>query len=678
MFDIENAGSAVNDQTLTVETSQFRPRTLEWALYYASQGMPVFPLRENSKEPAVTGGCHAATTDPQQIAAWFGGEQRFNIGIACEGFSVIDCDVKDGDGIAEWEVLAPGCEASAVQQTASGGRHYLFASVLRNTVKKVGRLIDTRGFGGYIVACPSEVDGRRWEWLKPPQGPLAPLPVSAYDALSRAAHEGKRDFAIREVDADFEPGTQHAYDYASAYVTALIRQGDIPVVGNRDDHAARVFLELRDRGVTEEQAAEIYGRFFEEAGGEPPDDFADLWEKVERFWRETDKVGCKLPLTASEQFGKYKHPEGLPLPPTAPTKRAVVVRGGSLKPRQIKWIWREWLARGKLHVLAGSKSTGKSTTGFGWAATITVGGAWPDGTRAPRGSVLVWSSEDDYQDTILPRFLAAGGDQSRLYHVSTVEDGNGGERPFDPVYDMPELINAMRDIPELVLVMIDPISVFAPSGKASDGGNADMRRALNPLVRAAMDLGVALLGVTHLTKGTQGRDPLERVLGTQGLTNLARVVLGAAKDEDDDQRRLIRLGSNIGPSGGGFDYKLERTTVKDEEGADMLTQKVVWGEFHSGTPKVLIDELSPPEGKGSPKTDAAEAWLMTKLDQAGALGCVVTELRKEAGAMAFSWPTVLKVREKHRETITTETRDGGKEWCWFLRGRKPAPEASPW
>src|SRR5690242_9805644 len=95
--------------------------------------------------------------------------------------------------------------------------------------------------------------------------------------------------------------------------------------------------------------------------------------------------------------------------------RVRLVRGSSVAPKKYDWLWQGWLAKGKLHVLAGKKGAGKSTLVFSLFAAITAdAGRWPDGTKAPSGSVLVWSSEDDFEDTILPRFLAAGGNPDRL------------------------------------------------------------------------------------------------------------------------------------------------------------------------------------------------------------------------------------------------------------------------
>src|SRR5436309_445977 len=124
------------------------------ARYYAGLGFSVFPLRENGKEPAVAGGFHAATTDPQQIDQWWGAGQRFNIGIACTDWYVIDCDNKHGnDGIGEWRKWFPDADfaTTAIQQTPSGGRHYLYKGSIRQGSGKIAPGIDTRAPGkGYI------------------------------------------------------------------------------------------------------------------------------------------------------------------------------------------------------------------------------------------------------------------------------------------------------------------------------------------------------------------------------------------------------------------------------------------------------------------------------------------------------------------------------------------------
>jgi hypothetical protein len=97
-----------------------------------------------------------------------------------------------------------------------------------------------------------------------------------------------------------------------------------------------------------------------------------------------------------------------------------LMSGASYVPQQIEWLWNGYLPKGKFVLLAGEKTAGKSTLAFTLAAILTSGGRWPDDTQAPCCDVIIWSGEDDFEDTILPRFLAAGGNPKRLYPVTRV------------------------------------------------------------------------------------------------------------------------------------------------------------------------------------------------------------------------------------------------------------------
>src|SRR5271166_4513277 len=94
--------------------------------------------------------------------------------------------------------------------------------------------------------------------------------------------------------------------------------------------------------------------------------------------------------------------------PPASSKRIKVIMGSDVKPEAIDWLWPDWLARGKLHIIAGRPGTLKTTAALSLAAAITSGGQWPDGEPATAGVVIIWSGEDAINDTLLPRFIAAG------------------------------------------------------------------------------------------------------------------------------------------------------------------------------------------------------------------------------------------------------------------------------
>ena len=161
--------------------------------------------------------------------------------------------------------------------------------------------------------------------------------------------------------------------------------------------------------------------------------------------------------------------------------KVVLTCGADLTPEPVQWLWPDWLALGKFHLLAGAPGQGKTTIAMGMAATVTIGGRWPDGSCCEAGNVLIWSGEDDYTDTLLPRLIAAGADRSRVFFVDGTRTGNA-VRPFDPSTDTRTLKDAIEKIGSVRLIVIDPVST-AVAGDSHK--NTEVRRGLQPLVDLA-------------------------------------------------------------------------------------------------------------------------------------------------------------------------------------------------
>ncbi|MGI4778020.1 MAG: AAA family ATPase [Janthinobacterium lividum] len=278
----------------------------------------------------------------------------------------------------------------------------------------------------------------------------------------------------------------------------------------------------------------------------------------------------------------------------------VLVCGSSLTPQPIAWLWQYWIAQGKLHILAGAPGQGKTTLLLTIGATITIGGRFPDGTRCEAGNILIWSGEDDPSDTLLPRLIAAGADRNRVFFVDGARI-NGEVVPFDPARDMIQLMAEVEAIGGVKLLIVDPV-VSAVAGDSHK--NTEVRRALQPLVDLAANTGAAVVGISHFSKGGQGQDPTQRVVGSVAFAAVARVVLVAAKIrsvDGEDRRILARSKSNIGPDDGGFEYHLEQI----EALPGIQASRVAWGQAVAGTARELLAEPDDDEA-GADASDACE------------------------------------------------------------------------
>ncbi|WP_169740028.1 bifunctional DNA primase/polymerase [Actinospica robiniae] len=158
----------------------------------AARGFALFPLRPDSKLPAVSRDWeHAATTSPLRLRR-LSADPRANYAVACgpSNLIVLDLDVakepeaEPGGARDGWRVLLDLAEDRPIPRTftvgtPSGGRHLYFRPPVdgptpRNTVRRLGPLIDTRGVGGYVVAPGSRIGGVPYRVLD--DAPIAELP----------------------------------------------------------------------------------------------------------------------------------------------------------------------------------------------------------------------------------------------------------------------------------------------------------------------------------------------------------------------------------------------------------------------------------------------------------------------------------------------------------------------
>jgi uncharacterized membrane-anchored protein YhcB (DUF1043 family) len=169
---------------------------LDHALDLALQGLAVFPLRPGTKLPLIKDWELNASTDVDQIMNWWTATPHANIAIACgpSNLLVIDLDADKTPGSTRHGqrslinlAAGRGIPRTLCVASARGGRHLYYrqpdGARFGNTVGSLGELIDTRGYGGYIVAPGSVFDGGTYRVER--EAAIAELPTWIAEELEQ-------------------------------------------------------------------------------------------------------------------------------------------------------------------------------------------------------------------------------------------------------------------------------------------------------------------------------------------------------------------------------------------------------------------------------------------------------------------------------------------------------------
>jgi hypothetical protein len=202
------------------------------ALALSQRNLAVFPLQPRGKTPACAHGFKDATCDADAIRDWWRTNPDYNIGVATgaasRGLLIVDVD----DGCAgeraldaleaahqplplSVAVITPG------DDTKLPGRHIWLrlpdGRTVGNSASRLGKRLDVRCDGGYVVAPPSVgLLGRSYQWscdstsriatapqwlldlLAPRNGP-AITPATDWRELIKGVAEGARDCSLAKL-----------------------------------------------------------------------------------------------------------------------------------------------------------------------------------------------------------------------------------------------------------------------------------------------------------------------------------------------------------------------------------------------------------------------------------------------------------------------------------------------
>jgi len=237
--------------------------SLEDALWLANKGFHVFPLRANSKLPAIKDFPNQASLSPDKIKSWWidellGTEKPYNIGISTTHFGtnqalvVVDVDNKgDKQGSQVLRNMDKKLPDTFMQVTPTGGEHwvYIHNTPVKQGVDVLGRGLDIRSKGGYIVGHGSIINGKKY--LGDIDGGPAACPQWIIDRCNVArSKELVTRIAKRAMNIDLTMAKTRALDY--------LKTAPVSVEGDGGDQTCyAVACRLKDIGCDIDTAAEL-------------------------------------------------------------------------------------------------------------------------------------------------------------------------------------------------------------------------------------------------------------------------------------------------------------------------------------------------------------------------------------------------------------------------------------
>lgn len=271
--------------------------------------------------------------------------------------------------------------------------------------------------------------------------------------------------------------------------------------------------------------------------------------------------------------------------------------------KEVSWIWKPYIPKGKVTILQGDPSSGKTSLMLMLLSAISNGrmipGASEDAqTGLDSGFALYQTAEDGMSDTIVPRLSKYGANLSNLFCMT----GDSAARLTLTDGTLENVLFAVQ--PEIAV--LDPIQAFL-------GDGVDMHRAneIRPIFSYLADLAdvteTAIVLVGHLNKNAGG-ESLYRGLGSIDIAAAARSVLLFEKDKKGEVRTLRHIKSSLAPNGKPLDY------VFDEKG------RLSFRGIHTDEPKVekaskallMSYDLRAMLGAGSREVEDVKAELSKK------------------------------------------------------------------
>lgn len=252
--------------------------------------------------------------------------------------------------------------------------------------------------------------------------------------------------------------------------------------------------------------------------------------------------------------------------------------------------------------------------------------------------IIYQTTEDDADDTVVPRFNSAGGDGENLIFIK--EDEKTLSFGDNRIREAIEKYNAK-------LLILDPLSSYIGENCSMNNAN-ETRAEFNHLIAVAKDTGCAIVIIAHMNK-MKDNNPLYRTNGSIDIAGAARSILAITRTPNKEapaERYLVQVKSNLAPTGSAILFEVA------EKGVNFISEMEM-------TAEEAFLSLAPQIGRPNEKEMKAKSFLIEMLQGGEMLSSDCEEKLEAAG---FKKSTIKKAK-KNAGVISKKK---GFLWYWSL------------
>ena len=319
-----------------------------------------------------------------------------------------------------------------------------------------------------------------------------------------------------------------------------------------------------------------------------------------------------------------------------------IIRASDITPKEVQWLWYPYIPFGKITLLQGDPGDGKSKFMLALSALLSNGGALPftddEATNEPM-TIIYQTTEDDADDTVVPRFISAGGDCEKLIFIK--EDLKSLSFGDERIKSAIEKYGAK-------LLILDPMSSYIGENCSMNNAN-ETRTEFNHLIAVAKETGCAIVIIAHMNK-MKDTSPLYRTNGSIDIAGAARSILAVtrtANKENPAERYLVQVKSNLAPTGNAIVFDVSENGVLFKDEIELAAEDA-------------FSALAPRMGRPNERTEAAISFLKELLSDGKTLSATDCEAKLEAAG--FKKSTAKKAKRKAGIVSHKE----GFVWYWSL------------